>query len=177
MECGSHPSAIRALILARTRAGGLDIAGQERRRCGSRSGKPIAKAESRQCRDWSPPDPPCSHARRPTCHAHGDVERLSIASTILVAALAALAFPLALGPRRYCGPGRPWYRRGRPGGAARLWLRARRRGRLRHDDAGRQRGLSGFAGRPPQAGRGRASNLATHRPGLHIVRAHSPRWG
>ena len=30
------------------------------------------------------------------------------------------------------------------------------------------RGLSGSAGRPSQAGRGRAGDLATHRPGLHI---------
>ena len=44
---------------------------------------------------------------RDAAHAmRSDVERLSIASTMLVAALLLVAFPLALGDRRHRGPGR-----------------------------------------------------------------------
>ena len=144
------------------------------RRWTRQSGRP-SRAPTRATPDCWPPDPPCSRARplMPCAAMWNAVDR---SRRVLVSALLLVAFPLAVGHRRHRGAGGAWHRCRRAGGAARLRLRARRRGRLRHDHAGGDRGLPGAAGRPPQAGRGRARDLAAHRSGLHAGRASPPRW-
>ena len=77
------PKRDRALILARTRAGGLDIAGQDAVDAAVRQA--FAKAEPGSARLVAAG--PAVFAREAAHAMRSDVERLSIASTILVAAL------------------------------------------------------------------------------------------
>jgi predicted exporter len=77
------PERDRALILARTRAGGMDIAGQDAVYAAIRQA--FAGAEPGNARLLTAG--PAVFAREAAHDMRGDVETLSIASTILVAAL------------------------------------------------------------------------------------------
>ena len=85
-------------------------------------------------------------------------ELLSIVSAVLIAALLLWRFRSLWVVGVIAVPIMLSIAAGRAGGAARVRLRAWHRVRLRHDHAGRDRGLPGAADRPSQAGRGRAGN-------------------